>query len=262
MTVSPMSDNLNIIAALSDRPNATDGLTAAQLKAKYDQGPGLIKTYINGTLVTALNSASPDGQYAADAGSTDAYAVTLSPVPSAYFTGMVIRFKANTANTGACSLNANSLGTVAIKKKHDQDLRDNDIESGQIVEVVHDGTNFQMLSPTANNAQDAWISPTLLNGWVNSGGGEATAGYYKDDFNMVRVSGLIKSGTTTAGTVLLTLPAGYRPALIEERATLSWNGTTIVPVFLNVQPGGNLTISVGAPGNTFMLVDITFRAEQ
>jgi hypothetical protein len=55
MTVSPMSDNLNIIAALSDRPNATDGLTAAQLKAKYDQGPGLIKTYINGTLVTAID---------------------------------------------------------------------------------------------------------------------------------------------------------------------------------------------------------------
>lgn len=57
MAVTPMSDDLNIIAELADRPNATDGLTAAQLKAKYDQGPGLLKTYINETLVPAIDAA-------------------------------------------------------------------------------------------------------------------------------------------------------------------------------------------------------------
>ena len=48
--------------------------------------------------------------YAADAGATDAYAITLSPAPSAYSTGMVVHFYAKTANTGACTLNVNGLG--------------------------------------------------------------------------------------------------------------------------------------------------------
>jgi len=85
--------------------------------------------------------------YAADAGATDAYAITLSPAPTALTTGMVIRFKANTANTGACTLNVNALGAIAIKKNKDEDLADNDIKAGQDVEVMYDGTNFQLLSP-------------------------------------------------------------------------------------------------------------------
>jgi len=88
--------------------------------------------------------------YAADAEANDTYVITLAPVPSAYAAGMVVRFKANTANTGAATLNVNSLGAKTIKKYHDQDLADNDIESGSVVTVVYDGTNFQLQTPVAN----------------------------------------------------------------------------------------------------------------
>ena len=88
--------------------------------------------------------------YAADGGGTDSYAITLVPAPTSYVTGAVYNFKANTANTGAASLNVNGLGAKTIKKNHDQDLEDNDIESGQIVTVAYDGTNFQMQSQIAN----------------------------------------------------------------------------------------------------------------
>lgn len=106
--------------------------------------------------------------YAADAGSTDAYAITLSPVPAtlAPLLGLPISFKANTANTGAATLNVNSIGAQTIKKAHDQDLADNDIEVGQIVTVVWDGTNFQMQSQIANSATGpmvdagAYVKPT------------------------------------------------------------------------------------------------------
>lgn len=54
MEITPFSGNVNVIQALSDRPNATDGLTAAQLKAKYDEAANLIKTYLNGTLIPEL----------------------------------------------------------------------------------------------------------------------------------------------------------------------------------------------------------------
>lgn len=88
--------------------------------------------------------------YAADTVGTDAYAITLVPAPTAYVVGQVFNFKAGTANTGNATLNVNGLGAVNILKNHDQTLDNNDIESGQIVTVVYDGTNFQMQSQVAN----------------------------------------------------------------------------------------------------------------
>jgi hypothetical protein len=85
-----------------------------------------------------------------DAGSTDAYACSLSPAITSYTTGGTVWFKAATANTGAATLNLNSLGAKTIKKQKDQDLADNDIKAGQWVSLSYDGTNFQMLSPVSN----------------------------------------------------------------------------------------------------------------
>lgn len=82
--------------------------------------------------------------YGADSGGSDAYAITLSPVPPAYAIGQMFIFKANTANTGSATLNVNGLGAKTIKKNKDNDLEDGDIESGQFVIVIYDGTNMQM----------------------------------------------------------------------------------------------------------------------
>lgn len=87
--------------------------------------------------------------YAASAAGTDTYAITLTPAPAAYTTGMIVSFKADVANTGAATLNVNALGAITIKKNNDQDLKNNDIEAGQIVTCVYDGTNFQMQSQLA-----------------------------------------------------------------------------------------------------------------
>lgn len=100
-------------------------------------------------LVSALGST--EIKTGEDAGSTDAYAILASPGISAYYTGMVAVFKANTANTGAATLNVNSQGATAIKKLKDQDLETGDILAGQWVTVVYDGTNFQMLSPSSQS---------------------------------------------------------------------------------------------------------------
>lgn len=88
-------------------------------------------------------------RFAADAGSNDTYVAALSPAPAAYITGEHYRFKANTANTGACTINFNGLGAKAIKKAAGgitTDLADNDIRAGQWVDLVYDGTNMQMQS--------------------------------------------------------------------------------------------------------------------
>lgn len=91
--------------------------------------------------------------YGTDGGSTDDYVISLAPTPTAYnnMIGVPITFKANTANTGACTLNINSLGAKTIKKNYNSDLITGDIVANQIITVVYDGTNFQMqthLPPT------------------------------------------------------------------------------------------------------------------
>src|ERR1035437_4530799 len=104
--------------------------------------------FVNQLGSAVFNQAGLKGlTYAADGGSSDAYAITL-PVPPAALTdiiGVPISFKANTANTGAATLDVNSLGSIAIKKLTNQALDDNNILAAQAVLVVYDGTVFQML---------------------------------------------------------------------------------------------------------------------
>lgn len=90
--------------------------------------------------------------YAADAEATDAYKIILSVRPTAYvdIIGKLIIFKANTANTGACTLalqknDGTWLANVSIKKNVSANTATGDILAGQDVFVVYDGTNFQML---------------------------------------------------------------------------------------------------------------------
>lgn len=95
--------------------------------------------------------------YDADSGSTDAYEITLPVAPTtlADITGLPITFKANMANTGACTLKVNTLTLKTIKKNYNADLETGDIVANQLVTVAYDGTNFQMLShiPTASTSE-------------------------------------------------------------------------------------------------------------
>jgi hypothetical protein len=54
MAITQFGKDMNIISNLSDAPNVDDGLTAAQLKAKFDEGGKAIKEYINDTLIPAI----------------------------------------------------------------------------------------------------------------------------------------------------------------------------------------------------------------
>lgn len=88
--------------------------------------------------------------YAEDAEASDAYAITLTPAPTAYASGQTFKFKANTANTEGATLNVNGLGAKNILKNNDVALATGDIEAGSIVTVTYDGTSFQMQSSDAN----------------------------------------------------------------------------------------------------------------
>lgn len=55
MAILTMQDDLNIIAGLGDNPNTDNALDAAGLKAKFDEASNLLKAFLNGTVVPAIN---------------------------------------------------------------------------------------------------------------------------------------------------------------------------------------------------------------
>jgi len=94
---------------------------------------------------------SSGGQFFTDSGTANAYVLSpvspfKSPVSSGagegYFTGMIIRFRAGNANSGASTVNVNSAGVKNLKKANGTDVATGDILTTRDVAFRYDGTNF------------------------------------------------------------------------------------------------------------------------
>lgn len=55
MALTKMRTDVNNIQQLSDRPNEIDGLTSAELKAKFDKAGSDIKEYLNNELTEEID---------------------------------------------------------------------------------------------------------------------------------------------------------------------------------------------------------------
>jgi hypothetical protein len=98
------------------------------------------------------------GLFASSSAGSDAYAITVTPACGSYAVGDIFRFKADVANTGACTLNVSGLGAISIKKDLDKDPDTNDIQAGQIITVAYDGTNFQILGGVGTGGTKTYIA--------------------------------------------------------------------------------------------------------
>jgi uncharacterized protein YaiE (UPF0345 family) len=92
---------------------------------------------------------------------------------TAYATGQKFTFIAAGANTGACTININSIGAKAITKNGATALTTGDIASGAAVEVFYDGTQFQLVSNAAGTVTYATTAGTA-GAIANAGGWNIT----------------------------------------------------------------------------------------
>ena len=143
-----LADGINSTLEKSGSNAATGNLDLGSQRITL-LADGTAKT--DAATVNQIQSNGPAYQ-ATDTGTANAHVIALSPAITAYASGQKITFKSGSASTTASTLNVNGLGTKAIKKLHDQDIASGDIESGSIVTVVYDGTNFQMTSQLASEA--------------------------------------------------------------------------------------------------------------
>ena len=84
--------------------------------------------------------------HATESGAADAYVLSLSPAITAYAAGQAFSFFATNTNTGASTLNVTGVAIDAIVTWDGSALAAGRIVSGQLVNVVHDGTNFIILT--------------------------------------------------------------------------------------------------------------------
>lgn len=156
LSTAPVSPTAPIAVGDNDGRVPTQGENDALVGNNTDIAVGTSNKFV--TQTGLQHSAEV---YAASVAGTDTYVITLSPIPTSYTAGMMIRFKADVANTGPATLNVNSLGAKTIKKNGSVDLNDNDIVAGQVVTVVYDGTNFQLVSKVPSTKLISQSSTTL-----------------------------------------------------------------------------------------------------
>ncbi len=95
--------------------------------------------------------------------------------------------------------------------------------------------------------QGEWISAVLQNGWVPFNSEVYPVGYSKNGLGEVRLRGLVHKGTNN--TTLMTLPEGYRPMSAEFLTCNAWNGSTVVPARVVINPAGRVDIVTNATGS-------------
>lgn len=160
---------------VADR-NAAINITASRMDAEFDDVSTALENCVtrdgqnspsanlpmNNLHHTGVSNATGLTQYAAadqvvkgtllhaataSAAGTDTYLVSLAISPGAYSRGQVFSFIPDVANTGACSVNFNSIGAGNIKLINGNDPYDGAIQISKDVVVRYDGTNFILMNP-------------------------------------------------------------------------------------------------------------------
>ena len=75
-----------------------------------------------------------------------------SPNVAAYVAGQMFYFVAAGANTGAVTINIDSLGAKSITRDGTTALAAGDIQSGEVCVIVYDGTQFQLVNGASQSA--------------------------------------------------------------------------------------------------------------
>ena len=119
----------------------------------------------------------------------------------------------------------------------------------------HDVINTNI---SAINAIEAWNTAVLQNGWTAN---SAIGIQYFKKLGIIYLNARLSSGTTTEGTIVSSLPSGYRPKTNLLLAMV--NSTTGAVAYLVILSTGNITISnaITFTAGTVILGNISYRGD-
>lgn len=133
---------------------------------------------------------------------TDTITASITPSPGAYAAGQTFRFVAAGANTTTTpTLNINGLGAKSITKNGTTALSAGDIATGAIVQVIYDGTQFQLLSPAGSIGEFASNSTTGTSLPNNTNTNATSISLTAGDWDVDGVIGILPAGSTTLANI-------------------------------------------------------------
>ena len=197
--------------------------------------------------------------YVTSPSGTDTITGTIPITMTAYAAGQQFRFKAAGTNTGATTINLNSIGAKTIQKLGAA-LVAGDITANDMVDIIYDGTQFQMISPARTPVLTAAGVPlTAVN--INGGTSAAIAIDDKIPFSDTSDSNNRKVGTPQG--ILDLFPAGIIAPFAGTTEPSGWllcygqaiSRTTYAVLFTAI----STTYGVGDGSTTFNLPDLRGR---
>ena len=171
---------------------------------------------------------------------TDTITGTVSPTLTAYATGQVFSFVVAATNTGAVTLNIDSIGVKSVTRTGAVALVAGDLVIGQIAIVEYDGTRFQLIN--GNSFSNLNVSGTL------------------------GVTGIttVAAGSAALPSIVSTTGTSDTGQWFPAADTIAWS--TAGTERARIDSAGNITlqknISVGAATPTTSGTGITFPATQ
>jgi hypothetical protein len=125
----------------------------------------------DGTNIQLLNPATWANQasiqqntytYATDTGIANAYVTTITPAPASYVAGLKIYLLIAHANSGASTINVNSLGVKNITNLDQTALVSGQIATGMIAILQYDGTQFQLLNSISSVTSRGYLGAQVF----------------------------------------------------------------------------------------------------
>jgi hypothetical protein len=145
-----------------------------------------------------------------------------APTVAAYAAGQMFYFVAAGANTGAVTINIDSLGAKNITRDGTTALAAGDIQSGEVCVIVYDGTQFQLVNGASQSASIVTENLTVNKATVlnESGGDNDTRIEGDTDANLLFVDAStdrVGVGTSSPGAKLdVSAPDGTAPLTLNS----------------------------------------------
>lgn len=180
----------------------------------------------------------------------DTITATLSPTLTAYAAGNTFRFVSAGANTGAVTIDIDSIGAKSITKLGSTALVAGDIPSGAIVEITYDGTQFQLVGLAAQTAASLNSGATAVTQSPNDNSTKIATTAYVDAADTQ-----IESISASVGSSALTISAGALN--LSFRSTTLGSGTVTkvagTPSALVISSGSTLGTTSGVQSDIVVL---------
>ncbi len=133
--------------------------------------------------------------FAVTGGAADVYTLSLHKTPASYYNGMALDIEVHATNTGACTINVDSLGAKSIKIMNGTDPAAGDLTAGDYLTLRYDDTNGYFVTTSTVrsiiNGQAAMSDAEIKTAYENNANTNAFTDEQQTKVNYLTVTGAV-----------------------------------------------------------------------